>query len=74
MWGFYTDPVSPATLIDFFTGNLADWWHPMTHKVESAHRSLSVFKQAQKPQSTSNIALTLAPGAPEHSHLFRPPA
>ena len=23
-WGFYTDPVSPATLFDFFTGNLAD--------------------------------------------------
>ena len=22
-WGFYTDPVSPATLFDFFTGNLA---------------------------------------------------
>ena len=74
MWGFYTDPVSPATLIDFFTGNLADWWHPMTHKVESAHRSLSVFKQAQKTQSTSNSALTLAPAAPVHSHLSRPPA
>ena len=25
MWGFYTDPVSPAPLFDFFTGNLADW-------------------------------------------------
>ena len=24
-WGFYTDPVSPAALFDFFTGNLADW-------------------------------------------------
>jgi hypothetical protein len=24
-WGSYTDPVSPATLFDFFTGNLADW-------------------------------------------------
>jgi len=24
MWGFYTDPVSPATLIDFFAGYLAD--------------------------------------------------
>jgi hypothetical protein len=25
MWGFYTDPVSPALLFDSFTGNLADW-------------------------------------------------
>jgi hypothetical protein len=25
MWGFYTDPVSPAALFDFFAGNLADW-------------------------------------------------
>jgi hypothetical protein len=25
MWGFYTDPVSPASLFDFFIGNLADW-------------------------------------------------
>jgi hypothetical protein len=25
IWGFYTDPVSPVTLFDFFTGNLADW-------------------------------------------------
>jgi hypothetical protein len=24
-WGFYTDPISPATLFEFFTGNLADW-------------------------------------------------
>ena len=24
-WGFYPDPVSPATLFDVFTGNLADW-------------------------------------------------
>jgi len=24
MWGFYTDPVSPAQLFDFFTGNLVD--------------------------------------------------
>jgi len=23
-WGYYTDPVSLATLFDFFTGNLAD--------------------------------------------------
>jgi hypothetical protein len=23
-WGLYTDPVSPATLFDFFTGNLAE--------------------------------------------------
>jgi len=74
MWRFYTDPVSPATLIDFFTGNLADWWHPMTHKLESAHRSLSVCRQAQKSQSMSNSALTLTPAAPVHSQLFRPPA
>jgi len=25
MWGFYTDPVSPASLFDSFIGNLADW-------------------------------------------------
>ena len=25
MWEFYTDAVSPATLFDFFAGNLADW-------------------------------------------------
>jgi hypothetical protein len=24
MWGFYTDPVSPAMLFDFFTGSLVD--------------------------------------------------
>jgi hypothetical protein len=24
-WGFYPDPVSPTTLFDFLTGNLADW-------------------------------------------------
>jgi hypothetical protein len=24
-WRFYTDPVSPATLFDFFTRNLAVW-------------------------------------------------
>ena len=24
-WGFYTDPVSPEALFDFFTENLADW-------------------------------------------------
>ena len=24
-WGFYTDPVSPATLFDFFIRNLAVW-------------------------------------------------
>jgi len=24
-WGFYTDPVSPALLFDFLTGNLVDW-------------------------------------------------
>jgi len=24
-WGFYTDPVSPEALFDFYTGNLADW-------------------------------------------------
>ena len=23
-WGFHTDPVSSASLFDFFTGNLAD--------------------------------------------------
>ena len=23
-WGFYTDPVSPSPLFDFFTGNLAN--------------------------------------------------
>jgi hypothetical protein len=27
-WGYYTDPVSLATLFDFLTGNLADWCHP----------------------------------------------
>jgi len=25
MWGFYTDPVSPAMLFDFFAGYLEDW-------------------------------------------------
>ena len=25
MWAFYTDPISPASLLDFFTRNLADW-------------------------------------------------
>ena len=25
IWRFYTDPISPATLFDFFTENLADW-------------------------------------------------
>jgi hypothetical protein len=25
MWGVYTDPVSPETLFDFFTDNLAGW-------------------------------------------------
>jgi len=24
MWGFYTDPVSPASLFHFFTGSPAD--------------------------------------------------
>jgi hypothetical protein len=24
MWGFYTDPVSPATLFVFFTGDLVE--------------------------------------------------
>jgi hypothetical protein len=24
-WAFYTDPVSPVTLYDFFARNLADW-------------------------------------------------
>jgi hypothetical protein len=24
-WGFYTDPVSQQALVDFLTGNLADW-------------------------------------------------
>jgi hypothetical protein len=24
-WGFYTDPISPATLYDSFAGILADW-------------------------------------------------
>jgi len=72
--GFLYGPGIPAMLFDFFTGNLADWWHPMTHKLESAHRSLSVCKHAQKSQSTSNSDLTLAPAARVHSHLFRPPA
>jgi hypothetical protein len=31
-WGFYADPVSPATFFDFFTGNLADWWHVLAHE------------------------------------------
>jgi len=29
MWGFYTDPVSPEALFDFFTGNLPGWRHPL---------------------------------------------
>ena len=28
-WGFYTDPVSPEALFDFFTGNLPGWLHPL---------------------------------------------
>jgi hypothetical protein len=24
-WGFYTDPITPATLFVFSTGNLEDW-------------------------------------------------
>jgi hypothetical protein len=31
-WGFYTEPVSPATLFDFLTGNLAGWCHPLAHQ------------------------------------------
>ena len=27
--GFYTDPVSPAALFRFFTGNLPGWRRPM---------------------------------------------
>jgi hypothetical protein len=41
-WGFYADPVSPATLIVFFTGNLADWLHPLAHELDRTHRSLCV--------------------------------
>jgi len=70
MWGFYTDPVSPATLFDFFADNLANWRHPLDHKLEREHRSLSVWKHAQISQSTSNSPLTLAPGAPMHSCAF----
>jgi len=25
IWGFYTDPISPASLFDFFTRNQAGW-------------------------------------------------
>jgi len=32
MWAFYTDPVSPAMLFDFFAGYLEDWWHPSAHE------------------------------------------
>jgi hypothetical protein len=31
-WGFYADPESPASLFDFFIGNLADWCHSLFHK------------------------------------------
>jgi len=31
-WGFYTDPVLPATLFDFFTGNLTDWCIRLAHE------------------------------------------
>jgi hypothetical protein len=31
-WGLYTDPISPATLFDFFTEDLADWRHPLGHE------------------------------------------
>ena len=47
-WGFYTDPVSPATLFDFCTGNLADWCHPLAHKGGRAITLLSVCIHAQK--------------------------
>jgi hypothetical protein len=74
MWGFYADPLSPVTLFDFFTENLADWSHPLAYNIGRAHRSLSVCKHAQKSQSTSNSDLILAPDARMHSQLFRPPA
>jgi len=31
-WGFYTDPVSPASLFHFFIGSLVDSWHPLIHQ------------------------------------------
>jgi hypothetical protein len=30
--GFYTDPVSPATLFALFIGNLAEWGHALAHQ------------------------------------------
>jgi hypothetical protein len=31
-WNYHTDLVSPAKRFAFFTGNLADWWHPLIHE------------------------------------------
>jgi hypothetical protein len=42
MCGFYTDPVSPATLFGFFKGILAVCLHPLAHERGRAYRSLIV--------------------------------
>ena len=55
--GFYTDPISPSTMFDFITGNLADWIH-WPHKSGRAGRSLCECRHARQSQSTSNSALT----------------
>ena len=39
--GFYTDPVSPATLFDFFIGNLADWRHPVLPLLSASELQIS---------------------------------
>jgi hypothetical protein len=57
-------------LFDFFTEYLADWRHPLAYIIGRAHTPLSVCKHAQKSKSTSNSALTLAPGAPMHLCAF----
>ena len=40
-WEFYTDPITPATLFCFFTGNLADWWHPMLRLLSASELQIS---------------------------------
>jgi hypothetical protein len=47
-WGCSADPVSSATLFDFFTEDLADWRHPLGHEGGLALTLLSVCKHAQK--------------------------
>jgi hypothetical protein len=39
--GFYTEPVSPSTLFDFFAGNLEDWWHPMLQLLSASELKIS---------------------------------